>query len=157
REIFEEGLHIPLTWLARAGRIDDTLVQLVRANVRTPDQTMGDIWAQASANELMERRVTALMDDYGLTTLDELAHELFTRSETAMRAAIREVPDGTYRYGFRTDGTEAPFEFRVAVAVAGDAITADYTGTSPQQPRAINCVMAYTYAMTTYAVRCALL
>jgi len=49
REIFEEGLHIPLTWLVRDGRTDDTLVQLVRANVRTPDQTMGDIWAQASA------------------------------------------------------------------------------------------------------------
>ena len=70
REIFEEGLHIPLTWLVRAGRTDDTLVQLVRANVRTPDQTMGDIWAQASANELMERRVQALMGDYGLATLD---------------------------------------------------------------------------------------
>jgi N-methylhydantoinase B len=157
REIFEEGLHIPLTWLARAGRTDDTLVQLVRANVRTPDQTMGDIWAQVSANELMERRVKALMDDYDLATLTELGDELFTRSETAMRAAIGGVPDGTYRYGFRTDGTEAPFDFQVAVTVAGDAITADYTGTSPQQPRAINCVMAYTYAMTAYAVRCALL
>ena len=97
REIFEEGLHIPLTWLARAGRTDDTLVQLVRANVRTPDQTLGDIWAQASANELMERRVKALMDDYGLGTLDELGDELFVRSERAMRAAIGAVPDGTYR------------------------------------------------------------
>jgi N-methylhydantoinase B len=157
REIFEEGLHIPLTWLARAGRTDDTLVQLVRANVRTPDQTLGDIWAQASANELMERRVKALMDDYGLATLDELGDELFARSERAMRTAIGAVPDGTYRYGFRTDGTAAPFDFKIALTVAGDEITADYTGTSPQQPRAINCVMAYTFAMTAYAVRCALL
>jgi N-methylhydantoinase B len=157
REIFEEGLHIPLTWLVRAGRTDDTLVQLVRANVRTPDQTMGDIWAQASANELMERRVKALMDDYDLATLDELGDELFARSERAMRTAIAAVPDGTYRYGFRTDGTGAPFDFKIALTVAGDAITADYTGSSPQQPRAINCVLAYTFAMTAYAVRCALL
>jgi N-methylhydantoinase B len=157
REIFEEGLHIPLTWLVRAGQTDDTLVQLVRANVRTPDQTMGDIWAQASANELMERRVKALMDDYGLATLAELGDELFARSERAMREAIRTVPSGTYRYGFRTDGTEVPFDFKIALTVAGDAISADYTGSSPQQPRAINCVMAYTYAMTAYAVRCALL
>jgi N-methylhydantoinase B len=132
-------------------------VALVRANVRTPDQTMGDIWAQASANELMERRVKALMDDYTLTSLAELGDELFARSERAMREAIRTVPAGTYRYGFRTDGTGAPFEFRLALTVAGDEITADYTGTSPQQPRAINCVLAYTYAMTAYAVRCALL
>jgi N-methylhydantoinase B len=157
REIFEEGLHIPLTWLVRGGRTDDTLVQLVRANVRTPDQTLGDIWAQVSANELMERRVTALMNDYDLPTLAELGDELFARSERAMRGAIHAVPDGTYRYGFRTDGTGAPFEFRIALTVDGDEITADYTGTSPQQPRAINCVLAYTYAMTAYAVRCALL
>jgi len=157
REIFEEGLHIPLTHLVRAGRVDDTLVALIRANVRTPDQTMGDIWAQASANELMERRVGALMDDYGLMTLTELADELFARSEGAMRAAIRAVPDGTYRYAFRTDGTGAPFEFKIALTVAGDEIVADYAGTSPQQPRAINCVLAYTFAMTAYAIRCALL
>jgi len=157
REIFEEGLHIPLTKLVHAGRQDDTLIQLIRANVRTPDQTMGDIWAQASANELMERRVNALMDDYGLDGLTELGDELFARSEGAMREAIRAVPDGTYRYAFTTDGTGVPFEFKIALTVAGDEIIADYTGTSPQQPRAINCVMAYTYAMTAYAVRCALL
>jgi N-methylhydantoinase B len=157
REIFEEGLHIPLTRLARAGRVDDTLVALIRANVRTPDQTMGDIWAQVSANELMERRVTALLDDYDVPELGELADELFARSEGAMRAAIRGVPDGTYRYGFRTDGTGTPFDFKIALTVAGDEIVADFAGTSPQQPRAINCVLAYTYAMTAYAIRCALL
>ena len=70
REVFEEGIHIPLAKLVRAGRRDDTLIQLVRANVRTPDQTLGDIWAQVSANELMERRVLRLMEDYGLDALD---------------------------------------------------------------------------------------
>src|SRR4029078_4883680 len=93
-----------------------------------------------------------------------------------MRAAIRAVPDGTYRYAFRTDGTGAPFEFKIALTVAGEEIVADYARTSPQQPRAtvsqlvadyaepapqqpraINCVLAYTSAMTAYAIRCALL
>jgi N-methylhydantoinase B len=157
REIFEEGLHIPLARLVRDGRVDDTMVALIRANVRTPDQTMGDIWAQVSANELMERRVRGLMDDYALDSLQELGDELFTRSERAMREAIRAVPSGTYRYGFTTDGTDAPFQFKIALTVKGDEILADYTGSSPQQPRAINCVMAYTYAMTAYAVRCVLL
>jgi N-methylhydantoinase B len=157
REIFEEGLHIPLTKLVDAGRVDATLVGLIRANVRTPDQTIGDIWAQVSANELMERRVTALLIEAELDSLAEVGDEIFGRSERAMRAAIRAVPDGTYRYAFRTDGTEAPFDFKIALTVAGDEIVADYTGSSPQQPRAINCVLAYTYAMTAYAVRCALL
>src|SRR5712692_1280413 len=178
REVFEEGFHIPLTKLVREGRPDTTLIELLRANVRTPDQTMGDIWAQAGANELMERRVVTLMDDYfdtlasdggdpspatscgshgRLASLEPLGDELFSRSERAMREAIRAVPDGTYRYGFRTDGTDVPFDFQLALTVDGDEIVADYTGTSPQQPRAINCVLAYTYAMTAYAVRCALL
>ena len=112
REVFEEGIHIPLAKLVRAGRRDDTLVQLVRANVRTPDQTLGDIWAQVSANELMERRVLRLMEDYGLDALTELADELFSRSEAAMRQAIRAVPDGTYRYAIETDGVDAPLTFQ---------------------------------------------
>jgi len=157
RELFEEGFHIPLTHLIREGRVDETLVALLRANVRTPDQTVGDIWAQVSANELMENRVRRLMDEYGLDSLEGLGDELFGRSERAMREAIRAVPDGTYRYGIDTDGFEVPYKFRLALTVAGDRIVADFTGTSPAQPRAINCVMAYTYAMTAYAVRCALL
>jgi len=74
-----------------------------------------------------------------------------------MRDAIRAVPDGTYRYAMRTDGVDEPLDYRVALTIAGDEITADYAGTSPQQPRAINCVLAYTYAMTAYAIKCALL
>ena len=157
RELFEEGFHIPLTHLIRAGQVDETLLALLRANVRTPDQTVGDIWAQVSANELMENRVRRLMAEYGLDTLEGLADELFSRSERAMRSAIQAVPDGTYRFGIETDGFEAPYRFRVALTVRGDEIVADFTGTSPAQPRAINCVLAYTYAMTAYAVRCALL
>ena len=157
RELFEEGLHIPLTWLRRGDQADETLLRLIRANVRTPDQTVGDIWAQVSANELMDARVCRLLDDYGLDGLDTLGDELFGRAERAMRAAIRAVPDGTYRYALDTDGFEKPYHFTLALTVKGDEIVADFTGTSPAQPRAINCVLAYTYAMTAYAVRCALL
>jgi len=157
RELFEEGIHIPLSRIIRDGRRDETLIRLIRANVRTPDQTMGDIWAQVSANELMENRVRRLMDEYRLGSLEGLGDELFGRSERAMRDAIRAVPDGTYRYGFETDGFEKPYTYRIALTVRGDEITADFAGTSAAQPRAINCVLAYTYAMTAYAVRCALL
>ncbi len=157
REIFEEGLHIPLTKLRSEGRTDETLLALIRANVRTPDQTVGDIWAQVGANELMERRLAALMDDGRLDALVDLGDELFSRAERAMRAAIGAVPDGTYRYALKTDGVDEPLDFTVALTIAGDEVVADYTGTSPQQPRAINCVYAYTYAMTAYAIKCALL
>ena len=157
REVFEEGVHIPLSKVVHAGTPDETLIRLLRAHVRTPDQTLGDIWAQVSANELMDRRVRQLLEEYRLDELTDLADELFGRCERAMRDAIKAVPDGTYRYAMDTDGVDEPYHFEVALTVSGDEIVADYTGTSPQQPRAINCVYAYTYAMTAYAVRCALL
>lgn len=157
RELYEEGFHIPLMHLMREGVVDETLVQLLKTNVRTPDQTLGDVWAQASALSLIEARVLATMADYRLSGLESFSEDLIGRSEVAMRAAITAVPDGTYRYAMRTDGLDEPFELHVAVTIAGSDATFDFTGTSPQQQRAINCVMAYTFAMTAYALKAALL
>lgn len=160
REVFEEGLHIPPVRFLRDGAPDPLLVTLIRANVRTPDQTMGDIWAQVAALEVMQARVRQLMDDYALDGLGALATEIFDRSERAMRAAIRRVPEGTYRFAMDTDGMPgmaAPFTFHVAVTLRDGGITADYTGTTAQQPCAINCPLTYTYAMTAYAIRCVFL
>lgn len=157
RELFEEGFHIPLMHLMCEGVPDESLLKLLRTNVRTPDQTVGDIWAQVGALELMASRLQAMLDDYGLPDIRDLADELFRRSEVAMRDAIRAVPDGTYRYEIRTDGLAEPFELKIALTVRGDEIEADFAGSSAQQPRAINTVYAYTFAMTAYAVKCALL
>ena len=157
REVFEEGFHMPLMRLMRDGVADATLIKLLRSNVRTPDQTLGDIWALVGAVELMAQRLLATLAEYAQDDLRALADEMFTRSEAAMRAAIRALPEGTYRYAIDTDGLAEPFRFELALTVKDGEITADYTGTSPQQPRAINCPFTYTYAMTAYAVKCALL
>ncbi|MBV9521833.1 MAG: hydantoinase B/oxoprolinase family protein [Alphaproteobacteria bacterium] len=157
KELFEEGFHIPLMHLLRAGEPDETLLRLLRTNVRTPDQTVGDIFAQVGALDLLERRLLEMMADYALPSLEAVADALFGRAEAAMRKAIRALPEGTYRYAMTTDGLDAPFEIKVAVRVAGSEIAVDYAGTSPQQPRAVNTVWAYTYAMTAYALKCMLL
>jgi len=158
REIYEEGLQIPLTKLVNGGVLNEQLIEIIRLNVRTPDQTMGDIWAQVGANDLMAKRLEALMNDYGLEDLGDLADELFSRCEVAMRRAIQAVPDGVYRYALETDGMDGVgFRHEVALCVDGDTINADYAGTTAAQPCAVNCPMTYTYAMTAYAVKCALL
>jgi N-methylhydantoinase B len=161
REIYEEGLHIPPTPFLRRGEPDALLVKLIRLNVRTPDQTMGDIWAQVAALEVMAARLAQLMADYALSNLEEIAGEIFSRSEAAMRAAIRHVPDGVYRYEIQTDGEvgghAGSFKLRLTLTIADGELLADYTGTTEQLPCAINCPLTYTYAMTAYAVRCALL
>lgn len=157
RQVFEEGLQIPPMHLIRAGKTDETLSRLIRTNVRTPDQTIGDIFAQVGANELMSDRLLSLMEEYQLDNLEDFSDELFSRTETAMRAAISALPDGTYDFGFETDGADEPYVFKIALTIKGDEISMDYAGCSPTQPRAINCVLAYTYAMSAYAVKCALL
>jgi N-methylhydantoinase B len=154
REVFEEGLQIPPMKLMRAGVADDTLVAIIRQNVRTPEQTMGDLWAQVVALDLMEERLHVLMEQAGLHDLTDLAAEIHRRCEIAMRGAITALPDGTYRSELQTDGLlDTPITIRLALTVEGDTITADFTNTDGQVDRAINCALCYTYAMVMYGVK----
>ncbi|HEY4252916.1 MAG TPA: hydantoinase B/oxoprolinase family protein [Roseomonas sp.] len=157
REIFEEGFHIPPMRLMRDGVMDATLITLLRANVRTADQTEGDVWAQVGAVSLIEDRVRRALEDHRLPDLATIAGEIYDRSEAELRRRIGALPEGTWHHTMQTDGLEAPFTFTVAITIAGGAITADYAGTSPQQPRAMNCVLAYTTAMTVFALKALLL
>ena len=155
REVFEEGFQIPIMKLMRAGEADETFFRLLRQNVRAPDEVVGDLYAQLTALDLMERRVGDVMEQYNLDDLASLATEIQERSERAMRAAIGELPDGTYTNEMPTDGLDIPVNLKVAITIDGDEVRADYTGSSPQVGKAINCAMCYTYAMTAYAVKCA--
>lgn len=157
RELFEEGLHIPLMLLLKQGKADETLLNLVRTNVRTPDQTTGDIWSQVGAVELIAKRLESILQEYRLEGIDDLANAMFERSDEAMRAAIGKLPEGEYSYRMQTDGFDERFQYRVTVRIQNSTIECDFTGTSPQQPRGINCVLAYTRAMSVYAIKCLLL
>lgn len=156
REVFEEGFQIPIMKLMNAGQPDETLIKLLRKNVRVPDQTIGDLWAQLSALDLMERRTQRMMDDYGLDTLEALAAEIHDRSERAMRAAISALPDGVYRESLQTDGLQLPVTLAMSISIKGDQIEVDLEGSSPQVDRAINVAYCYTYAMVMYGIKCAI-
>ena len=157
REVVEEGFHIPVMKMMSEGKLDQTFIKLLRAQVRTPDQTEGDLWAQLTGLDLLERRLGELMDEYGLDHLEGFTGEILSRSERAMRAAIQALPDGAYPYEFQTDGLDEPFLFKAVVHVRGDRVDVDFAGTSAQVDRAINCPLTYTFAMTAYALKCALL
>jgi N-methylhydantoinase B len=156
RDVFEEGFQVPMLKLMDEGRVDQTFISLLRKNVRVPDQVVGDLWAQVSCLELMERRLFDLMNDYQLEELEALADEILDRSEAAMRDAISKFPDGTYTYELQTDGVVEPVTIRISISVRGDGIEVDYEGTSPQVDRAINVALCYTYAQTVYGLKCIL-
>lgn len=156
RELFEEGLQLPIIRLLEEGVPNDAILDMIRTNVRTPEQTAGDIWSQVSANELVSRRLCEVLTEYELTGVDELADALFERGETALRRAIAQLPDGKSSYEMLTDGFEERLRLTVTVDIKGDEITCDFSGSSSQQPRAINCPLGYTIAMTVYAIKCLL-
>lgn len=150
REIYEEGLQIPMMKLLDQGKPNDVLIEIIRQNVRAPEQGMGDIWAQVSACRQMGERLQGLLDT---VDLDALGAEVRLRSEHAMRDAIRQIPDGVYESTVLHDGFEKPIELKCKLTVTGDRIDIDYAGTSPQLPRALNVVPIYTFAYTVYGIK----
>ncbi|MHB8644276.1 MAG: hydantoinase B/oxoprolinase family protein [Thermomicrobiales bacterium] len=156
RSMYEEGLFVPITKWYDAGRPNEELVKIIRANVREPDQVLGDIHAQVAGNNVGGARLKEFMAEFGLITLEPLADEIISRSERAMRDAIATVPDGIYTHSGQSDGFDAPVTLAVTITKKGDAMHVDWTGSSPASPRGINVVLNYTHAYVTYALKCAL-
>lgn len=156
RSLYEEGLFVPITRWYDAGRPNAELEKIIRANVREPDQVLGDIHAQVAGNDVGGRRLLEFMREFGLETIEPLADEIIGRSERAMRAAIAQIPDGVYTHTDHCDGFDSTVTLHVTITKRGDGLHADWTGSSPESPRGINVVLNYTHAYVTYALKCAL-
>jgi N-methylhydantoinase B len=156
REVFEEGLRLPIMKLFDRGEPNQILLQIVRANVRQPDEVIGDFYAQTASNDAGGRALLEMMEEFELESVDEVAEEIIRRSEQAVRAAIRELPDGEWTNETWSDGFEEPIVVRCTVRVAGDEIFIDFTGSSPQSTRGINVVLNYTHAYASFAIKAAI-
>ncbi len=154
RQIWHEGLFIPLLRLARAGEMNEDLLAMIRANVREPVQVIGDVYALIACNDIGSRRLVAMMREFRLDELDMLAEEIITRSRRAMADAIAKLPKGTWTNTMRVDGYENPLDLVAAVTIAEDTIHVDFTGTSGMSTYAINCPLCYTEAYTTFGINC---
>jgi len=154
-EVYEEGLRVPVTKLFDRGEPNHELLKIIRANVRTPDETVGDLYAQASCNAVGGRSLLQMMDEFGLESIDPLADEIIARSERAMRDAIRKLPKGRYENEVWSDGFEEPIRIRVAVTIEDEDIYIDFAGSSPQSRRGINVVLNYTHGYASFAMKAA--
>ena len=153
REVYEEGLLIPIMKLYEGGRANESLMAIIRANVRLPDMVLGDFHAQVAGGAVGGERLREFMEEFGLTTLEPLADEIIGRTERAMREAIRALTPGVYEYAITSDGFDEPITIRARCEVHGDELSVDYTGSSPASRRGVNVVMNYTEAYTTYGVK----
>ena len=156
RDVFEEGLWIPICRLMIGGERNHDVWRFILSNVRQPDHMAGDLQAQMASGEVGARRLLALLEQHDLADIEELADEIINRSEAATRAAIKELPSGTYSSKAELDLADGS-RIHIACAVKVDAekgeILVDYTGSSGASPYGINVVRNYTHAYTTFAVR----
>ncbi|MEM7444919.1 MAG: hydantoinase B/oxoprolinase family protein [Pseudomonadota bacterium] len=156
RSVFEEGIFLPVMKLIDQGEPVEAVFELIRANVRTPEEVMGDIHCQIVGNEAGAKQLLSFMDEFGLEDIEELADEIVTRSEAAMRDRIRDLPDGRYPYKLTIDGFDEPLTLKAEILVKGDELTVDFAGSPGQVPLGVNVTLNYTAAYTTYGVKCAL-
>ncbi|MDP2728515.1 MAG: hydantoinase B/oxoprolinase family protein, partial [Dehalococcoidia bacterium] len=152
----QEGLRILPVKLYVEDRLQEDLMKLILGNVRLPDKVQGDMKAQLNSCRGGAARFTALVDAYGLETVQACMDEMMDRSEAAIRAGVRAIPDGTYSFvdylddsGRNTD----PIELKVAVTIEGDQATIDLTGSSSQRQCGMNVYFNYTYAYGVCAMR----
>lgn len=156
RSLYEEGLAIPLMKLFQGGEANQQLFDIIRANVRVPDQVIGDIYAQEVGNQVGARKLIELLEEYDLPDIEAVSAQILDRTEAAVRDAIRGLPDGAYRNAITIDGFDEPLTIACEIAVQGDQLSVDYAGSSPQVDRGINVVLNYTHAYTTYTLMAAL-
>jgi N-methylhydantoinase B len=154
RQIYHEGLFVPIMPLAQRGEMNQWLLNLIRANVREPVQVEGDIYALAACNETGGRRLFAMMDEYDLDNLDALGSHIIEQSRTAITAAINALPQGSWRHAMRIDGFEEPIDLVAELTISNGIIHVDYAGSSGTSDFGINCPMCYTEAYTAFGAKC---
>ena len=155
-EIFQEGFRIPWMRLYHQGEPDEAIFTLIRANVRVPQMTIGDIRAQLAACHIGERAIQDLIERYGPDTFTSIADELIDYTERLVRAEIASWPDGEHTFTdyLDSDGVGGPrTRIQVKVTINGDSFTADFTGSSPQVRGALNSTLSFTASVVGLCVR----
>ena len=156
-EIYQEGLRIPPLKYIEAGKLNETLDQILRYNIRLPDTFMGDLNAQLAACTVGARRLGELCTIHGAAKITRIFELLLDRSEAMTREALRTLPEGTYRYvdWLDNDGVvlDQKVRIEVAVTIKDGSIHFDFTGTDPQVRGPMNCVPSGSRAAAYYAVR----
>ena len=159
KDMYEEGLKIPIMKLHEGGRLNEAVFQFIRANVRVPEKVLGDLRAQLVANNVCARGLVAMLRETGLRDLGALGAEITARSERSLRAKIARLPDGTWHSEALLPPLPVTGEqilIRVALTIAGDQVTIDFDGTSGEVRAAVNCTMNMTRSYTAYPIKLAL-
>jgi len=157
REIYQEGLIIPPLKLIEAGTMNQAVLDLVLANVRTPQERTGDLTAQIASNQRGAARLKELTARYGYETVCHFMNELLVYTEHMTRRLLTSLPDGEYVFSDQLDNdgiSDEPVHITVKVTIENDRASVDFTGSSPQCAGSVNAVYAITLSAVYYVFRC---
>ncbi len=155
-EVYEEGILIPIMKFAERGEVNQSLVNIIRHNVRESGQVIGDLFSLSSCNDTGHRRLMEMMDEFGIDDLQSLRDFIFTNSLAATLEHLKDLPPGSYDNEMTVDGYDAPVTMKLRLDVSADGVLADFDGTSGLSARGINVPLIYTTAYACYALKCAL-
>ena len=154
--VYEEGLYIPIMKFAERGTVDQSLIKVVRGNVREPDQLIGDMYALATCNEIGHRRLIDMMQEFKLHNLKNIAEFILDNSKRATLERINALPRTTAEGEMTVDGFSAPITLKVKLTIEQDRIISDFEGSSGLDKKGINCPLVYAKAYSCYALKCAI-
>ena len=154
--IYEEGLYLPIMKFICRGHVDETLVKIIRGNVRQPDQLIGDVFALVTCNEIGQRRLIEMMAEFDLADLKDIADFILTSSRDATLERIKALKNGVANGSMRIDGYSQPVDLQVKITIKDDSILCDFDGTSGLDEKGINVPLVYTKAYACYAIKCAI-
>lgn len=159
RELYQEGLIIPPVRLLRGGELDGSLLDLILANVRTPQERLGDLYAQIASNQRGVTRLQEIAAQYGPAEISEYMGHLLDYTEKLTRDLLHRIPDGEYSFTDHLDDdgiADAPVPIHVVIRVLGELAVVDFSGSAPQQKGGLNAVYAITLSAVQYVLRCLL-
>ncbi len=154
RDVFAEGLFLPIMPLVMQGEISQWLMKLLCANSREPEKLEGDVYALIASNEAGGKQLSSMMEEYKLTSLDDLSDHILSSSDKSMREAIAQLPKGTWSHKVTIDGFADPVEIAAKLTIDGEKIYIDFAGTSGVSKYGINCPICYTDAYTSFGIKC---
>ncbi len=153
-QVFEEGINIPIGYLFRGGELNQTLMDILRVNVRDPVVAEGDLYSLTASNETGGDQLLKMMADFELDSIDAIGEQIVAASEKAMREEVAALPNGTFRYEMEVDGYDEPVHIACAVTIDKATIHVDFDGTSGPSRYGINVPLNYTEAYASFGVRC---
>lgn len=154
--VYEEGIYIPIMKFVDRGNVDMTLINIVRGNVREPDQLIGDMYALATCNEIGHRRLVDMMAEFELDDLNGIGGFIFENSRSATIERIAALPRKTATGELTVDGFDKPITLKVKLTINEDHIISDFAGSSGLDKKGINCPKVYAKAYACYALKCAI-